>query len=338
MSLPQSYKRAAFKALGEGLTLEDVPMQKPGHGEILVKVQACGVCHTDFYAQVNAMGGGFPKVPGHEIIGTVAAVGHGVQGWNVNDRVGAGYHGGHDGTCHQCREGWPQMCDNLATNGISRDGGFAEYCVIRAEAAVRVPEEGRAAEYAPLLCAGSTVFSALRLCEVKPGETVAVQGLGGLGHVAVQMAARMGYRVIAISRGADKEKAARKLGAHEYIDSTKGDSGVALRALGGAQLVITTALAPDAMVPLIQGINTLGKLLIVSFPGPVPLDPVAMVGRGVSVQACPIASSVDSEKALEFARLQNIKCEIETFPLAQAQDAFDAMMTGKVRFRSVITM
>ncbi|CAJ2505541.1 Uu.00g129350.m01.CDS01 [Anthostomella pinea] len=338
MTLPKTYKQAVFEEAGQPLQLRDVPMKQPGSNEILVKVQACGVCHTDFYAQINALGGGFPIVAGHEIIGVVAAVGDQVKGWKEGDRIGGGYHGGHDGSCTQCRAGWPQMCDNLVNNGINKDGGFAEYCILRAEAAVRVPQEGDAASFAPMLCAGSTIFAALSLSDLKPGDTVAVQGLGGLGHVAVQFASRMGYRVIAVSRGAEKEKAARKLGAHEYIDATKGDAGEALAALGGAKLAITTALTADAMTPLLKGLNILGKLLIVSFPGDVTVNPAYMVGRGLSIQACPISKSGDSEKALAFASLHNVKCEIETWPLAKAQEAFDAMMTGKVRFRSVITM
>ncbi|KAI1391477.1 alcohol dehydrogenase GroES-like domain-containing protein [Hypoxylon trugodes] len=336
--LPKTYKHAVFKGLNEPLTVEQTPLRLPGPGEILVKVEACGVCHTDHYAQINVLGSGFPRVPGHEIIGNVAAIGDNVMGWKVGDRIGAGYHGGHDGGCAQCKDGWPQMCDNLATNGISKDGGFGEYCILRAEASVHIPLDIDAKTCAPLLCAGSTIFHGLRISDLNPGDTVGVQGLGGLGHVAVQIAARMGYRVIAISRGPEKEAAARKLGAHEYIDSTNGDSGETLRALGGANLVISTAMSADVMTPLLKGLNILGKLLIVSFPGNITLDPITMINRGLSVQLCPIAKSADSEKTIEFASLHNLHCETETFPLDRAQDAFDAMLSGRVRFRAVLTM
>ncbi|ORY69601.1 dehydrogenase [Pseudomassariella vexata] len=337
--LPETYLQAAFKSQGANLTLEHVPLKQPTKGEILVKVEACGVCHSEVFAQQNTFGAGFPMVPGHEIIGKVVAVGSDVAEWKVGDRIGSGYHGGFDGTCAQCKSGWTQMCNNASYNGITRNGGFAEYVNIRAEAAVRVPDEADAAKLAPLLCAGSTVFSALKSANITTGQTVAVQGLGGLGHLAIQFARRMGYRVIAISRGPEKEKAARELGAHEYIDATKGDAGEALWALGGAQLALTTALSNDAFTPLIKGLGITGKLLIITgVPGDITVDATAMIMRGISVQAWPVANALDNEKTIAFAHLHQVDCAIETFPLSRAQDAFDAMMNGTVRFRAVITM
>ncbi|KAI0884828.1 alcohol dehydrogenase GroES-like domain-containing protein [Annulohypoxylon maeteangense] len=338
MALPKSYRQASFKAIGENLVLEDVPLNMPGAGEILVKVEACGVCHTDVCAQFNYLGGGFPIVPGHEIVGKVAAIGEEVTGWNVGDRIGAGYHGGQDGTCDQCLQNWPQMCDNPIANGINRNGGFAEYCTIRAEAAVRVPADIDAVKVAPLLCAGSTVFNALRHADLKPGDAVAIQGLGGLGHLAIQYANRMGYRVIAISRGIEKEAAARELGAHEYIDSEAGDAGAALKALGGAQVAFTTALSVEAFAPVIRGLKILGKLVVLSLPGEMTLSHTDMVQRGVSVQAWPVGTNRDSEDAVRFAASHGVECMVETWGLGQVQEAYDAMMSGKPRFRAVIKM
>ncbi|XXG97580.1 hypothetical protein Hte_003886 [Hypoxylon texense] len=336
MSLPKTYKQAAFKALGEGLILEDASLKLPGSGEILVKVEACGVCHTDLCAQYNYLGGGFPMVPGHEIIGTVAAVGDNVKGWSVGDRIGAGYHGGHDETCDQCLQGWPQMCDNPIANGITQNGGFAEYTTLKANAAVHVPKDVDAAKAAPLLCAGVTVFNALRSSGLKPNETVAIQGLGGLGHLAIQYANRMGFRVVAVSRGAEKEKAARALGAHEYIDTSKGDAGAQLKALGGAQVALTTALSVETFTPLIRGLKIMGKLLVLSLPGEMTVSHTDMIQRGISVQAWPVGNCHDSEQAIAFAVRHGVECAIETYSLSQVQEAYDAMLSGAPRFRAVL--
>ncbi|OTB14793.1 hypothetical protein K445DRAFT_334217 [Daldinia sp. EC12] len=338
MALPASYKQAAFKAVGGPLVLEEVPLRLPGSGELLVKVEACGSCHTDSLAQHNTFGGGFPIVPGHEIIGTVAAVGDDVKGWKIGDRIGGGYHGGHDETCDMCLQNWPQMCDKPIANGINWNGGYAEYTILRAQAAVRIPADADAAQIAPLLCAGSTVFNALRLAGVKPNDTVAIQGLGGLGHLAIQYANRMGYRVIAVSRGTEKEKAAREFGAHEYIDSSKEDAGAALKALGGAQAAFTTALSAESFAPLIRGLNLMGKLVVLSLPGDMTLSHIDMVQRGISVQAWPVGNNRDSESAIEFAHRHGAKCAVETYSLDQVQEAYDAMMSGRPRFRAVLKM
>ncbi|KAI2617415.1 alcohol dehydrogenase GroES-like domain-containing protein [Hypoxylon sp. NC1633] len=336
MSLPKTYRQAAFKALGDKLVVEEAPMVLPGKGQILVKVEACGVCHTDLCAQYNYLGGGFPIVPGHEIIGTVAVVGEGVSGWKAGDRIGGGYHGGHDETCDQCLQGWPQMCDHPISNGITINGGYGEYCILNSNAAVRVPQDVDAAKAAPLLCAGVTVFNALRSAGLKPGETVAIQGLGGLGHLAIQYANKMGFRVVAVSRGAEKEKAVRALGAHDYIDSSKGDAGAALKALGGAQVAFTTALAVEAFTPLIRGLNIMGKLVVLSLPGEMTVSHSDMIQRGISVQAWPVGNNKDSEKAVEFAVRHGVECAIETYTLDQVQKAYDDMMACTPRFRAVI--
>ncbi|PLB54584.1 alcohol dehydrogenase [Aspergillus steynii IBT 23096] len=338
MSLPQTYKHAIFKSLGAPLVIEEVPLTPPGPNEILVKVEACGVCFSDMFVQNNIMGAGFPLVPGHEIVGRVAAVGASVSGWTAGDRIGGAWHGGHDGTCKACRKGMFQMCDEAVVNGETKNGGYGEYCLINQEAAVRVPKHLPAAKYAPILCAGVSVFNSLRQMKVPVGETVAVQGLGGLGHLAIQYASKLGYRVVAISRDGSKEKFVRELGAHEYIDSSKEDAGTALKRLGGATLVVSTAPTADVMTPLLKGLGMLGKLLILSVPGEVSIDTAVMLKYALSVQIWPAGHATDTEEAIAFTELHNIDCMVEEFPLEKANDAFDAMMKGTVRFRAVITM
>ncbi|KAK3390656.1 chaperonin 10-like protein [Podospora didyma] len=341
MSLPKTYKHAVFKTKGGPLILEDAPLQLPSAGELLIKVEACGVCHSDIYAQYDGVGGGFPVTPGHEIIGRVVAVGSGAeaQTWKVGDRIGSGWHGGHDGTCKACKQGFNQMCDNQLVNGITKAGGYAEYCLLRAEASVHVPDNVDAATYAPILCAGVTVFNSIRHMNIPAGATVAVQGLGGLGHLAIQYTRRMGYRVIAISRGADKEKAARALGANDYINCSEGgDPGSQLKAFGDVSLIISTAAAAEAISPLVKGLGILGKLLVLSIPGDLTVDTYAMVNKGLSVYCWPSGHAGDSEDAIQFTQINNVECAIEKFSLSDVQNAYDAMINGTVHFRAVLTM
>ncbi|KAK2752090.1 hypothetical protein FQN55_007978 [Onygenales sp. PD_40] len=311
MGLPKSFKQAAFKEAGGPLVIEETPLVLPKPGEILVKVEACGVCFSDHVAQQNYMGGGFPLVPGHEIIGRVAAVGDGVSEWALGERIGGGWHGAHDD---------------------------AEYCTLRAEAAVRVPDHVDAAKYAPMLCAGVTVFNSMRRMNIGPGKIVAIQGLGGLGHLAIQYANKFGYRVVAMSRDSKKEKFARSLGAHEYIDASKEDVGEALQRFGGAAMIVLTAPNPAGVAPLIKGLDLVGKLLILSTIGEVPIDTGALLHGGNSVHAWPSGHATDSREAIEFAELQGVNCLIEEFPLEKANEAYGAMLKGTVRFRAVITM
>ncbi|CRG90007.1 hypothetical protein PISL3812_07048 [Talaromyces islandicus] len=340
MTLPSTYTRAVFTSPGSPLTLETVPLSLPAKNEILIKVQACGVCFSDQMAQHNIMGGGFPIVPGHEIIGHVAAVGDDVKGWSVGDRIGGAWHGGHDGTCHACKKGLFQMCDHRRVNGETKDGGYAEYCKIRQEAAVKVPSHVDAAKYSPILCAGTSVFNAMRRMNVPPGSTVAIQGLGGLGHLAIQYANKFGYRVVALSRNDKKESLARGLGAHEYIDGSKwdGDYGAALQQLGGASLIVTTAPDSGVMDTLLKGLGLLGKLLILSVPGDIVVNTATMLTYGLSIHHWPAGHALDAEEAIQFTEIEDINCMIEKFPLQKANDAFAAMANGTVRFRSVITM
>lgn len=337
-SLPQTYKAAVFKESGKSLVIEELELKAPPIGEVLIKVEACGVCHSDTLAQNGMMGSTFPRVPGHEVIGRVVAVADGEKHWKVGDRVGGAWHGGHDGNCTACKKGMFQMCANEQVNGVSRDGGYAEYCALRSESAVPIPEHVDAASYAPILCAGVTVFNGMRHMNVTPGSLVAIQGLGGLGHLAIQYANKFGFRVAALSSSGDKEKFARELGAHEYIDGSKGDTGEALAKLGGAALIVVTAPNPKIIPGLFKGMGMQGKLLILSPVGDVSVDTLSMIQYGMSVHGWPSGHTQDSEEAIEFAQLQNVKCMIEKFPLAKANDAYDSMMQGKARFRSVLVM
>lgn len=296
------------------------------------------MCHSDAVVQAGSFGNGFPIVPGHEIIGTVAAVGPGVEKWKVGERVGGAWHGGHDGTCKQCNRGNFQMCSNGAINGVTRNGGFAEYVHLRTEAAVRVPEDVDPYKYAPILCAGITVFNSMRKLQITPGEVVAIQGLGGLGHLAVQYAAKMGFKVVAISGGDKKREFAHKLGAHEYIDASKDDPVKKLAELGGAALIVCTAPNPKSISPLTAGLASGGKLLILAPCGNVEINTVDLIMRAASVCGFPSGHALDSEEAIEFTKLHNVDCMVEKFPLKDAQKAYDHMLSGNVRFRSVLVM
>ncbi|KAJ8065925.1 hypothetical protein OCU04_005022 [Sclerotinia nivalis] len=338
MTLPKTYKAAVFEKADAPLVIKDIELRQPKANEILVKVIACGVCHSDAVVQAGSFGNGFPIIPGHEIIGTVAAVGSGVEKWKVGERVGGPWHGGHDGTCKQCNRGQFQMCANGAVNGVTRDGGFAEFVHLRSEAVVRVPEDVDPYEYAPILCAGITVFNSMRKLQITPGEVVAIQGLGGLGHLAVQYAAKMGFKVVAISGGDKKREFAHKLGAHEYIDASKDDPVKKLTELGGAALIICTAPNPKSISPLTGGLGAGGKLLILAPCGGVEINSVDLIMKMASVCGFPSGHALDSEEAIEFTKLHNVDCMIEKFPLKDAQKAYDHMLSGDVRFRSVLVM
>lgn len=242
------------------------------------------------------------------------------------------------GVCKACNRGLFQMCDNGTVNGVYRDGGYAEYCTLRSEATVSVPADVDPAAYCPLLCAGVTVFNAMRQQHVLPGEVVAVQGLGGLGHLAIQYASKMGYRVVALSTSGAKEKFARDLGAHDYIDGSKQDHAEALQKLGGAALIVSTSPVPESIGKLVGGLGIMGKLLILAPCGDVSVNTIPMVQKGLSVCSWPSGHAMDSEEAISFAQLHNVNCMIEKFPLSKANEAFEHMMTGKARFRAVITM
>ncbi|KAF4461370.1 alcohol dehydrogenase [Fusarium albosuccineum] len=337
-SLPKTYKACVITEANKPWTLRDVPLQHPSKGQILVKILACGVCFSDVAVGTGHMGDVFPRVPGHEIVGDVVEVGDDVPNFQNGDRVGGPWHGGHDRTCRQCQRAQFQMCDNKVINGVSQDGGFAEYVLLRAEAVVRVPKEIDPAEAAPLLCAGVTVFNSMRKLHVEQGSLVAVQGLGGLGHLAVQYANKMGYEVAALSSGDDKAEFAKELGAHHYINTKKTDAAAELNKLGGASIIVQTAPNPKAISPLVAALAPEGTLLSLAPVGPVEVDTVALVSKGAKVAGWPSGHAIDSEQAIQFAMRHGIKCMIERYPLDKVQDAVDSLLAGKPRFRNVLVM
>jgi D-arabinose 1-dehydrogenase-like Zn-dependent alcohol dehydrogenase len=310
----------------------------PGPRWVRIKVEACGVCHSDMLVRSGAYPGlQLPRIPGHEIAGRIDALGEGVSPWKVGDRVGVGWHGGHDFTCEQCRRGLFINCVNAKVTGISHDGGYAEYVVVPQESVARIPEGLDAKDAGPLLCAGVTTYNALRNLGAIPGQTVAVQGIGGLGHLGVQFAAKMGFRTVAITRGgADKVKLARDLGAHEVIDTDAGPVADQLKKLGGADVVLATAPHSEAIQATLDGLKPRGKLLIVAAPfNPISV-PVLTMLSGKEIHGWPSGSSIDSEDTMRFAKLTGVRPQIETFKLADAEKAFTAMMESRVRFRAVL--
>lgn len=321
-------------------TFELVEREVPeaGPGQVRVKVLACGVCHSDMFVQSGGFPGlVLPRVPGHEIAGVVDAVGAGVTAWKVGDRVGVGWHGGHCFQCDACRRGLFINCKEGKITGITHDGGYAEYAVVPHESVARMPAGMEAVDAGPLLCAGVTTYNALRNSGARPGDTVAVQGIGGLGHLAIQYAARMGFRTVAISRGADKESLARELGAHEYLDTDKAPAAEGLKALGGADVVLATAPNSEAIGSTVNGLKSRGKLLIVA----APFEPLSVSAMGLlsgkTVAGWPSGSAIDSEDTMAFSALTGVRPRVETFKLEQAEEAFAKMMENRVRFRAVLT-
>jgi propanol-preferring alcohol dehydrogenase len=313
----------------------DVP--EPGVGQVRIKVEACGICHSDAMVRAGAFPGlALPRIPGHEIAGRVDAVGAHVTEWKAGDRAGVGWHGGHCFVCEACRKGLFLNCVKAKITGISFDGGYAEYVVVPHEAAARIPEKISASDAGPLLCAGVTTYNSLRNSGARPGDTVAVQGIGGLGHLGVQYAARMGFRTIAVSRGADKEELARQLGAHEYIDTQKTTAAEGLQKLGGADLVLATAPNADAIADAAGGLKARGKLLIVAAPfEPLKLSALALLS-GKTVAGWPSGSAIDSEETMRFSALTNVRPRVEVFKLEQAEQAFGRVMENRARFRAVL--
>ena len=317
----------------------DVDIPEPGRGQVRVRVRACGVCHSDSLTVAGAMGNAFPRAPGHEVAGVVDALGAGVGAWAEGDRVGVGWFGGCDFTCEACRRGDFISCENGQVPGIAYDGGYAEYMVAPAEALARIPDDLSDTDAAPLLCAGITTFNALRESVARPGDLVAILGVGGLGHLGIQYAARMGFEVVAIARGTDKESLARELGAHHYVDSTATDPGEALSELGGAQVVLATVTVPDAMTPTLSGLKPRGQLVVVGASAdPMQVPPFALIPGSTAVQGHASGTSQDSEDTLRFSALTGVRPRIETLPLDRAQEAYDKMMSGDARFRMVLTM
>ena len=312
----------------------------PGPRQIRIKVQACGVCHSDVLTKENLWSGiQYPRVPGHEVAGIVDDVGAGVSEWKKGQRVGVGWHGGHDGTCRECRRGDFGNCRNMTVCGIHYDGGYEQYMVAPAEAVAAIPDTLRDVDAAPLLCAGITTYNALRHSGALPGDLVAVQGIGGLGHLGVQFAHKFGYQVAAIGRGPENAALAKKLGASLYIDSQSTNAVEALQKLGGAQVILATAPSSKAMSELFDGLGPNGKLFVIgaSFD-PLQVTPLQLITGSRAIQGWASGTAADSEDTLRFAELTGVRPMIETYPLEKAGEAFERMMSGKAQFRVVLTM
>ncbi len=324
---------------GGPLELVERALPEPGAGEVRVKVQACGVCHSDTIAKDGLFPNvPYPIVPGHEIAGVIDAVGEGVVGWSVGTRVGVGWFGGHCGRCEPCRRGDLIDCRNLRIPGINYDGGYAEAMVAPADALALIPDELSAVDAAPLLCAGVTTYHALRESGARAGDLVAILGIGGLGHLGVQFAAKMGFRTVAIARGADKAPLARQLGAHVYLDSQAQDVAAELTALGGAKTILATVTSGKAMSAVISGLAVRGKLVVVGVGAdPIEVSPLDLIGASRSVVGHASGASIDSQDTLAFSALSGVRPSIETMPLERAADAYAKMMRNEARFRMVLT-
>jgi D-arabinose 1-dehydrogenase-like Zn-dependent alcohol dehydrogenase len=317
----------------------DLEIPQPPAGSVRIRVEACGICHSDSMTVNNVWPGiTYPRIPGHEIAGTIDALGEDVTGWKAGERVGVGWHGGHCGRCDRCRRGDFLTCPNLQVPGIAYDGGYQQYAIVPAVALARIPEGLTAEEAAPLMCAGVTTFNALRNSAARAGDLVAILGIGGLGHLGVQYAAKMGFNTIAIARGSEKEELALQLGAAEYLDSNTLDVGAELQRRGGAKVVLSTVTVANAMEPVLAGLGIDGQLLIVGAAHePLAVNTTQMIGGRHSVKAWPSGTCVDSEDTMRFSVLTGVRPMIETMPLERAADAYERMMSGAARFRMVLT-
>jgi D-arabinose 1-dehydrogenase-like Zn-dependent alcohol dehydrogenase len=331
-------KAMVAKEPGGDFVLEEREVREPGPGQIRVKVEACGICHSDAYVREGYWPGiEYPRVPGHEVAGRVDAVGEGVEGFAHGDRVGVGWHGGHCFTCEPCRRGDFISCHNAQICGISYDGGYQEFMIAPREAVARIPESLDAAEAAPLLCAGITVYNALRNSPARAGDLVAVEGLGGLGHLGVQFARQMGFHVVALSRGSDKADLAEQLGAHHYVDTTVESPAEALQKLGGAKIVLETAPSADAASAVVDGLGVDGQLLVVgAFMEPMQVGALSLIPGRRSIRGWPSGTAPDSEDTLRFSVLSGVAPHIERFPLEKANEAYERMITNQARFRVVL--
>ncbi len=313
---------------------------EPGAGRVRIKVEACGICHSDSFTKEGLWPGiEYPRVPGHEVAGIIDAVGAGVAGWKEGQRVGVGWHGGHCGYCDNCRRGDFFACQiALQVPGVNYDGGYADYMIAPAEALALIPEELSAVEAGPLMCAGITTFNSLRNSGAQPGETVAILGLGGLGHLGVQFAAKMGFKTVAIARGGDKEPLAKQLGAHHYIDSQAQDAGAELLKLGGAAVILATVTNGKAMSAVLGGLGVNGKLIILGAADePLEVPALLLITGRRSVLGWYSGMSIDSQDTLSFSVLTGVRAMTEVFPLERVTEAYERMMSGKARFRVVLT-
>src|SRR6266481_1043063 len=336
-SMTSRYKAVEVSAPGT-LRIVEREVTEPGAGQVRIRVEACGICHTDAATVTGVYPGlKLPRVPGHEVVGRIEALGNGVSKWKIGQRVGIGLIAGEDGVCEPCRRGDTVNCQNPVTSGVSVDGGYAEVMIAEARGIASIPDELSSAEAAPLLCAGITTYNALRNAGLRGGDLVAVQGIGGLGHLGVQYARHMGFHTVAIGRGREKEKLAKDLGAHVYIDTAVEDAAAVLQRMGGARAILATAPSGDAMGPLLSGLAVRGKFIVVGVPqDQIQLNAFPLVFGGRSIYGSLTGTPIDNEDTLAFSVLENIRPMIETFPLEQAADAYARMMQGKARFRMVL--
>jgi D-arabinose 1-dehydrogenase-like Zn-dependent alcohol dehydrogenase len=320
------------------LVERDVP--EPGPGEVRVKVEACGICHSDVFVKEGHWPGlKYPRVPGHEIAGRIDAIGDGVTAWKKSQRVGVGWHGGHDFVCEHCRRGDFAMCVNRKVTGFDFDGGYAEYLIAPAAALAAIPDELPAEEAGPFMCAGVTVYNALRNSGARGGEVVAIHGIGGLGHLGVQYARQLGFETVAIGRGKDKEPLARKLGAHHYVDTNAADAVAELQKLGGARVILATAPNAQAISELVDGLSVNGKLLVPAAPAePLTVSVLSLIMGRRSVAGWYSGTARDSQDTLQFSALSGVHPMIEKYPLSRVAEAYEQMHSGKARFRVVLTM
>jgi len=319
--------------------LVERPMPEPGAESVRIKVQACGICHSDSLVKEGVLPGiQYPRVPGHEVAGIIDAVGPSVAGWTPGQRVGVGWHGGYCGHCDPCRRGDLFACQTAQVTGMTFDGGYGDYMIAHASAVALLPEELPAVEAAPLMCAGITTFNALRNSGARPGDVVAILGLGGLGHLGVQYAAKMGFQAVAIARGKDKEPLAKQLGASIYIDSHAQDPAAELRKLGGAKAILATVTAGEAMSAAQGGLAVNGTLLIVGAVASMEVSPFLLIEGRRSVKGWYSGTSIDSQDTLAFSARTGVRSMNEIFPLERVTDAYDRMMSGKARFRVVLTI
>jgi D-arabinose 1-dehydrogenase-like Zn-dependent alcohol dehydrogenase len=333
-------KVAQVPKAGADFQLVEREIPEPAAGQVRVRVLACGVCHSDALTKNGQFPGlTFPRVPGHEIAGVIDATGDGVTTWKKGERVGIGWHGGQDGTCPACRRGDFANCPNAPVCGLSFDGGYAEYVVAPVAAVARMPESLDPAEAAPLMCAGVTTFNSLRRSGALAGDLVAVQGIGGLGHLGIQFAQKLGYRVAAVGRGPGNAELAKKLGAHLYIDSAATNAAAELQKLGGARVILATAPSAKAMSSLIDGLGPNGTMLVVgAAPDAIEISPIQLIMGKKNIQGWYSGTAMDSEDTLRFAEISGVRPMIEKVPLAKAAEGYARMMGGQAKFRVVLTM
>jgi D-arabinose 1-dehydrogenase-like Zn-dependent alcohol dehydrogenase len=333
-------KAAQVPKPGADFEIVEREIPKPGPGQVLIRVQACGLCHSDAFTKEGQWPGiQYPRVPGHEVVGLIDELGAGVSEWGKGQRIGVGWHGGHDGTCLACRRGDFRNCVNVKVPGISYDGGYEQYMVAPVEALTTIPQGLSDVEAAPLLCAGITTYNALRHSGAMPGDLVAVLGIGGVGHLGIQFANKFGYKVAAVGRGSESAALAKKLGANVYIDNKVTNPAEALQKLCGAQVILATAPSSKSMTEVFDGLAPNGKLVVIGVTAdPLEVTPVQLVTGSRSIQGWAAGTTADEQDTLQFAELTGVRPMIETYPLEKAAEAYARMMSGKAEFRVVLTM